>query len=116
MALRCPSNFENNDDEDHAVEVSIRIPTIHRICNNDLHNLDETFAVMRSTFIQKFIVVSDELKQTGEYVQFEILTSHLFMLYRETLISYISLMRNMEFREPSYAYETRMEKLGELIF
>jgi hypothetical protein len=51
-----------------------------------------------------------------EYVKFEILTSHLFMLYRETLISYISLMRNMEFHEPWYAYETRMEKLGELIF
>ena len=71
------SNFENNDDEDHAVEVSIRIPTIHRICNNDLHNLDETFAVMRSTFIQKFIVVSDELKQTGEYVQFEIVSQSI---------------------------------------
>ena len=38
------------------------------------------------------------------------------MLYRETLISYISLMRNMEFREPDYAYETRMEKLGAWIF
>ena len=38
------------------------------------------------------------------------------MLYRETLISYISLMRNMEFAEPWYAYETRMEKLGELNF
>ena len=63
--------YASSRDCDCTVEVTVRVPSIYRICNTDL--LDkESWALMRTIHIQKFVLGPTEFQRMDRFVQFEI--------------------------------------------
>ncbi len=63
--------YEISSDCDCTVEVTVRVPSIYRICSTDL--LDrESWALMRTIHIQKFVLGSNGFQRMDRFVQFEI--------------------------------------------
>ena len=61
----------NLDNYADTVEVTVRVPSIYRICSTDL--LDkESWALMRTIHIQKFVLGPKGFRRMDRFVQFEI--------------------------------------------
>ena len=54
------------------VEVIVRFPNIYRICSTDPMSDNETWALMRTNYVQKFVIGPTEIRQMDPFVHFEI--------------------------------------------
>jgi len=63
---------EREDSCEYTVEVTLRAPNIYRICSSDPLNSEETWSLMRTNYIQKFVLSPDSLRRMNQFVQFDI--------------------------------------------
>ncbi len=67
------SSRETVGQHDFTVEVTIRATSIYRIRSSSSPSSDDTWALIRTNYIQKLVLSPDEMKEAGQFVQFDIM-------------------------------------------
>ncbi len=71
-----PNSRDPKDTEGQhgfTVEITIRATSIYRIRSSSSPSSDDTWALIRTNCIQKIILSPDEMKEAGQFVQFDIM-------------------------------------------
>ena len=63
---------ERENSCEYTVEVTLRAPSIYRICSSDPLDNEETWSLMRTNYVQKFALSPDSLRRMDQFVQFDI--------------------------------------------